>query len=419
MGSLLDGFDPYGTAFQQDPHPFYDAMRAASPAWHVESRNVWFVTRHDLVSAVVKDTATFSSAYGSTANEPPKPHIKERIEAIKAEGWKRPPTLLTSDPPDHTRYRNTVARAFNARVIAALQPAIEQIVAEEVDRLGAGGRVDFTELFSDTVPVRVIIRTLALPEADQQNIKRWSDDTTAGIGSFLPDDRAVEAAHGVVELQRFMHAEIMKRVDEPSDDIISMLVDADLPLADGSGNRKLVIEEAMGILQSLIGAGNETTTKLFSEMMMLLGRNKAEWMRLKADPSRAPRIVEEALRLSTPAQGLYRVTTRDTEIEGVRIPAGAKVFAAFSAANRDPAVFPEPHRFIPDRPNVRDHLAFGGGVHFCIGAPLSRLESVIALEHLARRWSDFELSPDNAFTYHATYMLRGLEHLYIDFAVAG
>lgn len=418
MSSLLDGFDPYESAFQQDPHPFYDAMRAESPAWHVKSRNVWFVTRHDLVSSVVKNPAVFSSAYGSTANEPPKPHIKQEIDAVKAKGWHRPPTLLTCDPPDHTRYRNTVARAFNARVIAALQPAIEQIVAEEIDRFIDRGHVDFTEAFSDTVPVRVIIRTLALPESDQQNIKRWSDDTTAGIGSFLSDERAVEAAHGVVELQRFMHAEIMKRVEHPTDDIISMLVDADLSLADGSGTRKLVIEESMGILQSLIGAGNETTTKLFSEMMMLLGRNKIEWHKLKADPSRAPRVVEESLRLSTPAQGLYRVATQDTAIEGVPIPKGAKVFAAFSAANRDPAVFPDPHRFDPDRPNVRDHLAFGGGVHFCIGAPLSRLESVVALEHLTRRWEDFELSAKNSYSYHETYMLRGLEHLHVDFTAA-
>jgi cytochrome P450 len=215
-----------------------------------------------------------------------------------------------------------------------------------------------------------------------------------------------------------MFAEINKRLEQPSNDIISMLVDADFTQADGV-TRKLILEEAMGILQALVGAGNETTTKLFSQMLMYLGQNYDQWRRLQADPSRAANIVEESLRLSSPTQGLYRVTTRDTEIDGVAIPAGAKVFAAFSAANRDPAAFADPHRFDPDRANVRDHLAFGGGVHFCLGAPLARLESVVALEALSRRWRDFSLSPDNTYRYHATYMLRGLEQFLVDFVAAG
>ena len=418
MTSLLDGFDPFGSAFQQDPHPYYDAMRKASPAFRVDSRNVWFLTRFDLVSATLKDHRTFSSAYGATANEPPQPHIKEQIDAIKAHGWVRPATLLTCDPPDHTRYRSTVAKAFNARVVNALRPAIEQIVDEEIDRFIDDGHVEFNEVFADTVPVRVIIKTLELPEPDQHNVKRWSDDTTAGIGSILPDERAVEAAHGVVELQRFMHGEITKRIEHSSDDIISKLVEADLPLADGTGTRKLTMEEAMGILQSLIGAGNETTTKLFGQMLMYLAQDPEQWRRLRADPGRAANVVEESLRLSSPTQGLYRVATEDTQVDGVPIPKGARVFASFSAANRDPAVFPGPHRFDPDRPNVRDHLAFGAGVHFCLGAPLSRLESVVALEALARRWSDFRPTAENTYRYQDTYMLRGLEHLYVEFDLA-
>jgi cytochrome P450 len=273
-------------------------------------------------------------------------------------------------------------------------------------------------VFSDTIPVRVIIRTLDLPEDSQADVRRWSGDTTAGIGCLLSDDRAIEAAHGVVELQRYMNSEILKRIECPRSDIISMLVDADLPLADGSGTRKLTMEESMGVLQSLIGAGNETTTKLFSSMIHLLAENKDEWRKLKSDRSRAALIVEESLRLVTPSQALQRVATDDTEIGGVPIPKGSKIFVSYSAANRDPEVFPEPDRFVPDRPNVRDHLSFGAGVHFCIGAPLSRLESVVALEHLADRWLDFRLTNENTFEYEETFQLRGLKNLFVEFDIA-
>jgi cytochrome P450 len=415
--STLASFDPFSDAFHQDPHRFYDAMRAASPAWLYEPRGMYFVTRYDLIQAILRDTATFSSAYGVNANEPPAPHIAAQIAEIKSAGWVRPATMLTVDPPAHTRYRGTVAKAFNARVVTALRPAIEEIIDEEIDRFIDQGSVNMKKMFSETVPVRVIVKTLNLPEDSQADIKRWSDDTTAGIGAHLPDDRAIEAAHGVVELQRFMVAEITKRLEHPSDDIIGMLVEADLPLDDGTV-RKLILEEAMGILQALIGAGNETTTKLFSQMLLYLAENPDQWRRLKADPTRAAAIAEESLRLSTPTQGLYRVTTTETQIDGVPIPKGARVFIAFAAGNRDPAVFPNPHEFDPDRPNVRDHLALGGGVHFCLGAPLARLETVVALEKLAQRWESFTLSSGSTVAFEPSFVLRGLTELNIDFVRA-
>jgi cytochrome P450 len=212
-----------------------------------------------------------------------------------------------------------------------------------------------------------------------------------------------------------MFAELEERRRCPRDDVPSALVAAELPLPDGEGSRSLTIEELMGIFQQLIGAGNETTTKLFSEMMRMLAEQHDEWWKLKADPERAPRVVEEALRLASPTQGLYRKVTRDVEIEGTSVPAGDRVLVMFAAANRDPATFPDPQRFDPDRPNVRNHVAFGGGVHFCIGAPLSRLESVVALERLAHHWEDFRLADSNTFEYEPSFLLRGLKDLVVEF----
>jgi cytochrome P450 len=417
QSSILDHVDPYGSEFQQNPFPFYTAMREASPAWHLPGTVLYFITRFDLVAQVLKDTVTFSSAFGATAAEPPKPHIVEQIDAIKRQGWTRPATMLTVDPPDHTRYRGTVAKAFNARTIAALRPAIEVIVDEELNRFAHEPVVDFKTAFSTPVPVRVIMHALDLAPGREDDIKRWSDDATAGIGRKLPDDRAVECAHGVVELQRYMNSEVVARQDDLRDDVISALLRAEFPTPDG-GVRPLTIEELMGIFQQLLGAGNETTTKLFSQMLRNLADNHDEWWKLKADPTRAAAVVDEALRLSSPTQGMFRVVMRDVDLDGAHIPAGARAMVMFAAANRDPAVFPDPDRFDPDRPNVRSHLAFGAGVHFCIGAPLSRLESVIALEYLVRKWHDFRLTEANTFEYEPSFMLRGLTNLFVEWEPA-
>jgi cytochrome P450 len=411
----LVGFDPLGEAFQQNPYPFFEAMRAASPVWIDPATGLGFVTRHDLVARMLRDTQTFSSAMGATPNEPPPAEVADEVAAIKAQGWVRPPTMLTVDPPDHTRYRATVARSFNARVIGALRPEITAIVDDELDRILGQGVVDVNARFSVGVPVRVIVRALNLDSGREADIKQWSDATTAGIGSRLSNERAIAAARGTLEMQRYEHAELVDRQRCPRDnDLLTQLVNAEFPLPDGD-NRALTMEELMGIFQQLLGAGNETTTKLFSQMIRNLADHPDEWRKLQADPTRAASIVEEALRLAAPTQGMFRVVTRDIDVDGVQLTAGQRIVLSFAAANRDPAVFPDPHAFDPDRANVRDHLAFGLGVHFCIGAPLSRLESIIALERLAARCAEFRLSADNTFEFLPSYMLRGLRHLWAEF----
>jgi cytochrome P450 len=412
----LEDVDPFSAAFQQDPFPFYDAMRDASPAYRFPRSDLYFVTRYATVSAVLRDPTTFSSRFGTPA-ERPKPHLAAELKAIADQGWPRVSTLLTADPPEHTRYRNTVGRAFNARTVAAFRPAIEAIVDETIDACIDQVHVDVQRSLAIPVPVRVIARVLALPDERRADIKRWSDDATSSIGADVSDERRVEAQWGMLELQRFMHEQLEDRRLAPREDILTTLVQAELPVdaADRhQGTRLLEEPELLGILQQLIGAGNETTTKLINEMIRLLGQHHEEWWKAKADPSRIPAVVEESLRMASPTQAMYRVATTDTELDGVPIPAGARLVLVYGAANRDQTVFPDPGRFDPDRQNVRDHLAFGLGVHFCIGAPLSRLETAITLERLTTRWDDFTLSDANTFEYEASFMLRGLKDLFVD-----
>ena len=167
-------------------------------------------------------------------------------------------------------------------------------------------------------------------------------------------------------------------------------------------------------MQQLLVAGNETTTKMLTEMMRLLAENPVELARVKADPGRVASIVEETLRLSTPTQGMFRITTRDVELAGVRIPKGSRVVIVFMSANRDESLFDDPDAFCPDRSNLGDHLAFGKGTHFCLGANLSRLEGRVALQELARRLESFTLTDTNDFAYHPSFMLRGLVKLDLD-----
>jgi cytochrome P450 len=411
----LSTFDRFGREFQQDPYPWLDAMRDSASVFIDPSSGLGFVTRFDLVSAMLKDTATYSSAFGVTANEPPAPAVAAEIAEIKSQGWVRVPTMLTIDPPDHTRYRATVARSFNARVIAELRPDVERIVDEELDRVIGVGAFDANKLFSTPIPVRVIVRALNLDPGHEADIKRWSDATTAGIGGQLPPEVAVWSARETVELQRYLHANLVERQQHPRDDLLTRLVQSELPLADGDGTRAMTIEELMGIFQQLLGAGNETTTKLFTQLVRNLADHPEEFERLRADPSRAALIAEEALRLASPTQSMFRLLTRDVDVEGVHLSAGSKVVLSFSAANRDPAVFEDPHRFNPDRTNVRNHLAFGLGTHFCIGAPLSRLETVVSLERLAARCAAIRLAPGNDFEFEPSFMLRGLHQLLVEF----
>ena len=269
------------------------------------------------------------------------------------------------------------------------------------------------------MPVQVIAHVLNLPEERGADIKRWSDDATSSIGADVSDARRLEAQRGMLELQHFMHEQFELRRHEPRDDILTTLVQSELPVdGDDGATRPLNEPELLGILQQLIGAGNETTTKLINEMVRLLGEHHDEWWTTKADASRIPAVVEETLRLASPTQAIYRVAATDTELDGVAIPAGARLALVYGAANRDPSVFPDPDRFDPGRPNVRDHLAFGLGVHFCIGAPLSRLETAITLEGLTARWHDFALDAANTFEYEPSFMLRGLKDLFVEFTPA-
>jgi cytochrome P450 len=424
----LSTFGLFDPAIQQCPHAYYAAMQRNAPVFAAASPggSLHLITRYDDVNEVVRDVDTFSNRF-DTSGSNFHPELAARMKELYAAegGWERVGTMLTVDPPEHTRFRRLVSKAFTPKVIADLEPTIRAITVELIDDLFAaaadnGGVVEFVRTFAVPLPVRVIAKALNVPDDRLDDFKRWSDASIAGIGTNITLDQRLDAEREVIEFQKYFAEQLERRREQPQDDILSNLLTARIERgetgADGTplADEPLTMAEMLSIIQQLLVAGNETTTKAITEMMRLLGENPAEWKRLQADPSRAKAVFEETLRLSTPTQGMFRVVQRDVEVAGTQLSKGDRAVVMYTAANRDPAVFPDPDSFDADRPNVTAHLAFGKGIHFCLGAALSRLEGKVAAEELAARLGSFSLAENNDFAYHPSFMLRGLVRLHLN-----
>jgi cytochrome P450 len=417
MSDSLKDFNPFSAESLQCPYPHYQQMRTDSPVHYIEALNVYLVTRHDHVNQVTRDTATYSNKFGSSSMPLP-PEAQKLVSAVMAEGYPRVSTMLTADAPQHTRYRRLVAKAFTPRAISEIEPDLRRITQELIGRWvqGSGEPIEFVSSFAVPLPVRAIAKVMNIPDDRLADFKRWSDNSIAGTGTSITVDQRCEAERGVNEFQRYFAEEIEQRRQHPQDDFLTNLLNARFDSGDNApgettDNRPLELPEMLSIIQQLLVAGNETTTKLLTEIMRLLGDRPDEWVRLQDDRSRIPLVIEEALRLLTPTQGMWRVTTREVELGGVTIPSGQRIILAYGSANRDETVFAEPDLFNPDRPSNSEHLAFGKGIHFCIGASLSRLEARIALEELLTHIKTFTLADSNDFLYHPSFMLRGLVKL--------
>ncbi len=419
MTDTLSTFNPFDPTTLQCPFPHYAAMREHAPVLHVEQFGVHLVTRHDLVMEVLRDPQTYSSLFGNTSMPLPG-DARERMLAVLAEGYPRVPTMLTADQPDHTRYRRLVAKAFHPQSIAALEPVIRRVTVRLIDSWIDRGHIEFVEDFGVPLPVEVIAFALNVPDERMADFKRWSDDSIAGIGTNISVDARLEAERGVNEFQHYFAEQLELRRTEPRDDLLTNLLNARIDDNDPevTDKRPLDMPEMLSIVQQLLVAGNETTTKMLTEMMRLLGEHPDQWQMLKDDPSRIDKVVEETLRMSTPTQGMWRVVTRDVTLGGVDLKAGSRIVIVFSSANRDENLYSDPDEFDPDRENLRLHLAFGKGIHFCLGANLSRLEGQVFLQEITKRLQSFTLSDTNEYRYFPSFMLRGLTSLDIDFVAA-
>ena len=407
-------YDPFAPEMQQNPFPWYAALRERAPVWKHPASGIVFVSRHGLVSEVLADTRTYSSRIASQPTAASS-ETKRRILAVMAEGFPRVSTMLTEDPPLQTRYRKTVGKALSTRRILALEDTVRALTREILETWPVRGRVDVMNTLSIPLPIRVIGHLLCMKPEALPHVKRWSDASVAGLGARISDEQRIAAAHDVVEMQKYWQSELEARLARPNDDLISALTQAEFEDDTGT-ERRLDLAEMISIIQQLMVAGNETTTKVINETFVLLLQNPVWFARMQADRAVIPAVVEEALRLSSPNQGLFRSVTRDTVLGGAAIPQGTTIWLMFGSANRDATVFPAPDRFDPERPNLKESLAFGRGAHFCIGAPLARLELRVLFEEIAERVESFALPAGFPLVYEPSYILRGLAGLELEIA---
>ena len=379
--STLTGFDPFAPDVTADPYPHYARLRDEAPVCWIPEQNLWMVTRYDDVAAVLHDPATFSSADGMGALMSGGVG-RNRIDARGLLGLdlRDMRVLIATDPPDHTRLRRLLSRAFTPKAIAELEPHLRDVCEALVDDLIAAtarGEGDLVAQVAFPFPVIVIAELLGIPPERRDDFKRWSD---ALVGALSGDWNPAEAQQTIGEMFMYLADMVERRRRDPEDDLISRLVGGVDP--DDPDALSFVEITLFAIL--LLVAGNETTTNLIGNGAAAFAAHPDQAQRLHDQPELLPFAIEEVLRWDAPVQGLFRATTRPVTLAGVDLPAGAMVLASFAAANRDSRHFDDADRFdIERRPT--DHLAFGHGIHYCLGASLARLEARIVGETLLRR----------------------------------
>jgi cytochrome P450 len=394
-------FDPYAPDVLADPYPHYERLRDEAPICFVPDLDAWIVTRYDDVSRVLHDPATFSSADGM-GRLMAGGVGRNRIDARNAFGidLRDMRVLIATDPPDHTRLRRLLSRAFTPRAIADLEPHLRDICHQLVDDLATAtqdGRGDLVEQVAFPFPVIVIAELLGIPPERRADFKRWSD---ALVGALSGNWNPLEAQQTLLEMFGYLAEAVEHRRRDPGDDLISRLVDASHPDDPDS----LTAPEITLFAILLLVAGNETTTNLIGNGAAAFAAHPDQAELLAEHPDLLVGAIEETLRWDAPVQGLFRATTRPTTLAGTDLPADALILASFAAANRDPRHFSDADRFDITRP-PGDHLAFGHGIHYCLGASLARLEARILGETLLQRklW----LRPSGTPTRVDSIILRG------------
>ena len=366
------------------PEPLFAELRDRCPVFHEESTDTYVLTRYEDVRAAAAQPRVFSNERATFAE------IDPEIAAIQAEGFPETATLTASDPPVHTRYRKLVNRAFSPAQVAALEPSIRAVVRELLDKITAKGSADFVHEFAELIPGYVIADALGVDRADQGLFLRWIDDVTESIQSpdSLTRDRRLACARGLVEFQHYIAREVEKRRASQGTDLISQLVEARV-----EGEQPLEIPEIIDFVRILLVAGNETTAAWIAGTMKLLLDHPDALAAVTADPTRIPSMLEESLRLITPSRWNRRsVKVEGAEVCGVDLPAAAKMRLVWNAANRDERRFDAPEEFRIDRADANQHLAFGHGIHHCLGAHLARAEARITFEEVLARLRGFALT---------------------------
>jgi cytochrome P450 len=389
-------FDPLA----EDPYPFYHQARHEEPIVFCEPLNAWLVTRYKDIQSILLQPEIFSSRDTLAS---PVTFYPETLEAL-LHGYLPVPIVLNSDGQEHTRFRAPLTKAFAPARIRSMEPFVRDVANKLIDAIIDQGHAEIVSRFAYPLALEVVLKLLGIPGRDIEQTRIWSQDWLMLMSVQLEKEHQAACAKNTVAFQQYLAALIEERRDIPQDDLISSL------LAYASDDESLTETELVITLQGLILAGHESTTNMIGTGLLLLLERPEQWQTLCNHPEYIPQAVEEILRYDAPIQMFARTTTRDVTINGVTLPENASLLLLYGSGNRDEAAFPNADMFqIQRTPN--HHLAFGHGVHFCVGAALARLEGRVAFEVLCQRLPHLRLVPGQTLTHIPTLLFRGYERL--------
>lgn len=386
-------FNPWDENFRRDPYSFYQPLRMNPPPVLRFFIPVAIVSRYADVLATLRDHTRFSSM-----------PVRNRMTMEVAEVFGDAPSVINSDPPIHTRLRKLVSRDFTPRAIRELEPRVRALTNGLLDELARKGHFDLVADFAIPLPVRIIASILGIPGERYETFKRWSD-TLIELTSLPPGTPMADSTRtNLTEMRAYFAEEIERRRRHPGADLMSSLVSAH------EDTEMLSASELMQFLVIMLIAGNETTTNLIGNGMRALLENPEQMKLLRRDPTLMPRAIEEMLRYDSPVQTVFRTAKEDVEIGGTMVEKGSGVFLMLGSANRDAAQFTNPDVFDITR-EASDHVSFGEGIHYCIGAPLARLEGAVAFETMLNRFPGLSLDGHPKLDYKTSFFVRSLQSL--------
>jgi cytochrome P450 len=398
------------------PTKFYERLRTEDTVHFDPKLNMWLVSRYDDIVAIERDPITFSVEKGYQAQYA-KGFVEEFKEILRRDGGGFFPDAIMSDPPYHTLIRKLMEKAFTAHRVKQLEPAIAKIVVDMLGQFASRGRMDGIKEFAAPMTIKVICAQLGLDQFDSDKIQRWSLAVTAQIGRMQNREQMIENAKDVCDLQNYLIARIREREAAPREDMISDLVHARI---DDPEKPKLSFEEVVSLVRALLVAGNETTATALGNLLFVLATQPEmlKLLRQSADDDRLlTRFVEELLRIEPPVRGLARMTTKEVELGGKKLPAGAHLLLLFASANDDDKEFACPRDFDLNRGNLGKHLSFGAGVHRCVGLSLARMEIKVAAREIVKRIDNIKLAikPED-ITYLPTIATHSMASLPLTFS---
>jgi len=396
MSYVSDAQDlPRGTAnitsgeFTACPFDHYRSLQQVGPIFTAPGIGYGVIGYRELVE-LGRDTKRFSRQLDMTETRRlfgvDAGSLPAEVDRLLVEASTHSPALFSADPPIHTRHRKLVSQAFLPRRVRAMEPMVQAHASRLMEPFAAAGGGDIISQLAVPLPLAVLGDILGVDCADLDLLKRWSDDLLRGIGGIVDPDERVSIAHSLLQFQSYFFERIQERRSQPCDDLLSDLVHAEV-----GGEGHLRLDELFPIIVQLVVAGHETTANFIGNAMVILLRRPELVAKLRADETAIPAFLEECLRFDPPLHATVRRAACDMHFGGVAIERDETILPFWGAANHDPTIFPDPDRFDPDRDNLRRHLTFGHGIHFCIGAELARMEGRVAFETFLRRFSHVEL----------------------------